>query len=272
MSSAAPPRRALAPLAAARRLRGQHRPRDQERAPGAGAARRLRQRERGARIRRRGARPLRDRSRLPRRRQDRRRASSMSAIACSAGDVVARLDPQDLKLQVESAEAELARRDLQSRPGDRRSRALHDACARAATPRSPTSIARSAAKDEAEGRLERARRSLDLARNQLGYADLKADADGVITATLGRARPGRRDRPGGGAARPSRREGSRGRAARDLARRGAQVQRDGPAVVGSRAQLRGAPARAVAAGRSRDPHLCGALHHHRTPTTPSRSA
>ena len=45
-----------------------------------------------------------------------------------------------------------------------------------------------AAKDEAEGRLERAKRSLDLAHNQLDYSDLKADADGVITATL--AEPG----------------------------------------------------------------------------------
>ena len=45
-----------------------------------------------------------------------------------------------------------------------------------------------AAKDEAEGRLERARRALDLARNQLAYAELKADVDGVITATL--AEPG----------------------------------------------------------------------------------
>src|SRR5207237_4419118 len=33
-----------------------------------------------------------------------------------------------------------------------------------------------------------AQRALDLARNQLTYADLKADADGVITATL--AEPG----------------------------------------------------------------------------------
>ena len=45
-----------------------------------------------------------------------------------------------------------------------------------------------AAKDEAEGRLERAKRALDLAHNQLAYAELKADADGVITATL--AEPG----------------------------------------------------------------------------------
>jgi RND family efflux transporter MFP subunit len=36
--------------------------------------------------------------------------------------------------------------------------------------------------------MERAKRSLDLARNQLAYAELKADADGVITATL--AEPG----------------------------------------------------------------------------------
>jgi len=47
---------------------------------------------------------------------------------------------------------------------------------------------KTAAKDEAEGRLERAKRSLDLAHNQLDYSDLKADADGVITATL--AEPG----------------------------------------------------------------------------------
>jgi RND family efflux transporter MFP subunit len=45
-----------------------------------------------------------------------------------------------------------------------------------------------AVKDEAEGRFERAQRSLDLSRNQLADAELKADADGVITATL--AEPG----------------------------------------------------------------------------------
>jgi RND family efflux transporter MFP subunit len=44
-----------------------------------------------------------------------------------------------------------------------------------------------AAKDEAEGRLDRAQRAFDLARNQFTYADLKADADGVITATLAEA-------------------------------------------------------------------------------------
>lgn len=103
------------------------------------------------------------------------------------GDVVARLDPQDLRLQVESAEAEFA--------------AASSSLAQAAADldrydtlkaRGFASIAdfdrKKAVKDEAAGRIERARRALDLAKNQLAYADLKADADGVITATL--AEPG----------------------------------------------------------------------------------
>ncbi len=44
------------------------------------------------------------------------------------------------------------------------------------------------ARDEASARLERANRSLDLARRQVGYAELTADADGVIIATS--AEPG----------------------------------------------------------------------------------
>src|SRR6185312_15422947 len=103
------------------------------------------------------------------------------------GDVVARLDPQDLKLQVESAEAEFAAAtsSLQQAASDLdRYTTLKM--------RGWASIAdfdrKKAAKDEAEGRLERAKRSHDLAHNQLDYSDLKADADGVITATL--AEPG----------------------------------------------------------------------------------
>jgi RND family efflux transporter MFP subunit len=103
------------------------------------------------------------------------------------GDVVARLDPQDLKLQVESADAELAAAtsNLAQAAADlERYTTLRG--------RGYASVAdferKKAANDEAEGRLERARRSLDLARNQHGYADLRADAEGVITATL--AEPG----------------------------------------------------------------------------------
>jgi RND family efflux transporter MFP subunit len=103
------------------------------------------------------------------------------------GDVVARLDPEDLRLQVQSADAELAAAtsNLAQASADfaRYSQLKTNGWA---------SIAdfdrKKAAGDEAQGRLDRARRSLDLARNQLNYADLKADADGVITATL--AEPG----------------------------------------------------------------------------------
>lgn len=103
------------------------------------------------------------------------------------GDVVARLDPRDLRLQVESAEAEFAAATsslAQAAADLERYSALRT--------RGFASIAdfdrRKTTNDEAAGRLERAKRSLALARNQLGYTDLKADAEGVITATL--AEPG----------------------------------------------------------------------------------
>src|ERR1700730_17138554 len=102
------------------------------------------------------------------------------------GDVIARLDPQDLKLQTESAEAEISAANsnlIQTAADLERYTALRT--------RGFASVAdfdrKKLAKDEAEGRLERAKRALDLARNQLAYGDLKADADGVITATLAEA-------------------------------------------------------------------------------------
>jgi RND family efflux transporter MFP subunit len=100
-----------------------------------------------------------------------------------AGDVVARLDRRDLQLQVESADAELtaATSNLAQAAADElRYQNLRT--------RGYAAVAdyerKKAAKDEAEGRMQRAQRALDLAQNQLAYADLKADADGVITATL----------------------------------------------------------------------------------------
>ena len=103
------------------------------------------------------------------------------------GDVIARLDSQDLKLQVESAQAELsaATSNLAQAAADE----LRYASLKS---RGYAAVAdydrKKAAKDEADGRLERAQRALDLARNQLAYTELRADADGVITATL--AEPG----------------------------------------------------------------------------------
>jgi RND family efflux transporter MFP subunit len=100
-----------------------------------------------------------------------------------AGDVVARLDPRDYRLQVESAEAEAtaATSNLaQANADEQRYQSLRS--------RGYAAVAdyerKKTAKDEAEGRMERAQRSLELARNQLTYTDLKADADGVITAIV----------------------------------------------------------------------------------------
>src|SRR5215468_9520014 len=94
------------------------------------------------------------------------------------GDVVARLDPQDLKLQVESAEAEFAA----ATSGLQQAASDFDRYTTLKT-RGWASIAdfdrKKAAKDEAEGRLARAKRTVDLAHNQLDYSDLKADANGV---------------------------------------------------------------------------------------------
>ena len=176
------------------------------------------------------------------------------------GDVVARLDPQDLKLQVESAEAEFAAAtsSLQQAASDlERYTTLKT--------RGWTSIAdfdrKKAAKDEAEGRLERAKRALDLAHNQLDYSELKADADGVITATL--AEPGQVVAIG----QPVVRLAHRGEKEAVVALpetwldRSAQLESHGPVMVGAGSELHRQAARAVAAGRCHDPHLRRALHH-----------
>jgi RND family efflux transporter MFP subunit len=103
------------------------------------------------------------------------------------GDLIARLDPEDLRLQVASAEAEISAAKsnfAQASSDEERFTSLKA--------RGYAAVAdyerKKSARDEAESRLERARRSLELARNQLAYAELRANADGVITATL--AEPG----------------------------------------------------------------------------------
>jgi RND family efflux transporter MFP subunit len=103
-----------------------------------------------------------------------------------AGDVVARLDDQDLRLQVQSAEAELAAATSNLTQAAADAERYATLRARGYAPVAEYDR-KKWAKDEAEGRLERARRALDIARNQLAYTELKANADGVITATLAEA-------------------------------------------------------------------------------------
>lgn len=97
------------------------------------------------------------------------------------GQVIARLDPTDYRLAVEAQEAEIlaARSNLdQAVAAEQRYRILMQQghVAKAALE------LRTAAADEARGRVERADRSLSLARNQLIYAELKADRRGVVSA------------------------------------------------------------------------------------------
>ncbi|WP_374448985.1 efflux RND transporter periplasmic adaptor subunit [Stella sp.] len=97
------------------------------------------------------------------------------------GDLVARLDTTDLRLQVESTEAELAAATsslAQAAADERRYAGLRSSGFAAAADYDR----KKAARDEAEGRAKRARRSLELARNQLEYGELRASADGVVTA------------------------------------------------------------------------------------------
>lgn len=98
-----------------------------------------------------------------------------------AGDALAALDPADLRLQQEQAEAEI--------------RAAHAALGQAeAELKRITTLIREgwstasgldrqkAATEEARGRVDRAERALSLAQNALSYATLAADSDGVVTA------------------------------------------------------------------------------------------
>ena len=103
------------------------------------------------------------------------------------GTVVARLDREDLKLELESAKAE-----MQAATANLAQTTAEDTRYRALTAKGAASNAdldrKSLAKEEAVGRLERAKRSLELAENRLSYADLVADAAGVVVATS--AEPG----------------------------------------------------------------------------------
>lgn len=116
-----------------------------------------------------------------------RRLVDVGAVV-KTGDPLATLDEIDLGLQAEQAEAELSAAAA--------SKAQTEADLARATTLSKegwTTVAtldgRRAAAEEARGRLARAERALMLARNATSYAVLRADADGVVTATS--VEPGR---------------------------------------------------------------------------------
>lgn len=104
-----------------------------------------------------------------------------------AGTRLAVLDSIDLNLQREQAEAELSAATIsleQNRLQDNRNADLR----KKGWVTDATVERQQAVTADARGRLERAKRSFDLAVNQLAYSDLIADHDGIITAVM--AEPG----------------------------------------------------------------------------------
>jgi len=99
----------------------------------------------------------------------------------AAGQELADLDPTDLVLQREQAEAELraAVSSLTQTAADEKR--LSDLKARGWTPDATYDKQRTALA-EAQARRDRAERSVVLARNALTYATLRADTDGIVTA------------------------------------------------------------------------------------------
>ncbi len=100
-----------------------------------------------------------------------------------AGDALGKLDDVDLRLQKQQADAELAASQsaLEQAQADERRGA--DLLKKGWTAQAAYDRLRAAA-DEARGRNLRAKRAVELAANALDYATLRADADGVVTATF----------------------------------------------------------------------------------------
>lgn len=99
------------------------------------------------------------------------------------GDVIMRLDPQDVRLEADAARAQLAAAQADLALADaefRRSADLH-----AANFISQSALdARRTALSAAQARLQQARAQAEVAGNQAGYAILRAEHDGVVTAAL----------------------------------------------------------------------------------------
>ncbi len=120
------------------------------------------------------------------------------------GDVVRKgqallvLETNDLELQLQQAEAELRAATTTSAQADADENRQNELEKNGWSPAAQAGKIRALAA-EARGRLIRAQRQVELARNALNYATLEADADGIITATP--VEPGQVVAPGQAAAR-----------------------------------------------------------------------
>lgn len=104
-----------------------------------------------------------------------------------AGDVIAVLDPEDARLNLQAARAAVAAARADLALAENEERRYRDLKARGHVGQSAVDQ-RVATLDLARARLKQAESQLDLAQNQSSYTQLRADADGVITQVL--AEPG----------------------------------------------------------------------------------
>ncbi len=101
--------------------------------------------------------------------------------AVTPGMALARLDATDYGLSLELAEAELGAAESSLRQADADERRYADLNQKRWVSDAGYDQKKAAA-DEARGRMERAKRALALARNQLAYTELQATEAGVVTA------------------------------------------------------------------------------------------
>ncbi|TPK69401.1 efflux RND transporter periplasmic adaptor subunit [Mesorhizobium sp. B2-4-19] len=97
------------------------------------------------------------------------------------GDVLARIDPTDYDLSVKSAQAALDAAERQVETTELARKRAEQLFAKNFAPKSQLEQA-TLTHDQAVATRDSARSSLDQAKNQVGYTDLKADRDGIVTA------------------------------------------------------------------------------------------
>ena len=97
------------------------------------------------------------------------------------GDVLARIDPTDYDLSVKSAQAALDAAERQVETTELARKRAEQLFTKNFAPKSQLEQA-TLTHDQAVATRDSARSSLDQAKNQVGYTDLKADRDGIVTA------------------------------------------------------------------------------------------
>ncbi|WP_407352878.1 efflux RND transporter periplasmic adaptor subunit [Luteimonas sp. R10] len=99
--------------------------------------------------------------------------------AVRRGDLLAELDPDDQRLQAQSAQAQYAAAEAELKRA-RADQARYERLAAQQLVSQSTLDAQTAAFRAAQGQARAARAQLDVARNQAGYTELRAPEDGVI--------------------------------------------------------------------------------------------